>query len=214
MNGETALLWAQVAMAGATALATVGLVIFTWMLAERSSQPHVVATLEANQWSISHVDLVLANTGNAAAYDITLSFNPPLTSDRITKRNKGLPFAAMTVLKPGQSFSSFVGNYQEFKDVEYTIKLMWRRKPKGWRHESNEYKFCIDQFAGIANEVKKIREEWGRIASGFKKLNVNIFSSGDREDERRENEEFYRRMREEEEPTDSATDSAPEPKED
>jgi hypothetical protein len=220
MDGQTALLWAQVATAAATAIATIGLVVFTWLLAERSSQPHVVATLEANQWSIIHVDLVLANTGNAPAYDIKLAFDPPLTSDRIEKRNKGMPFADVTVLKPGQSFSSFVGDYKAFKETEYTIKITWRRKPNGWRSEVNEYKFCIDQFAGvtrlgelnpsiqIANEVKKIREEWGRIASGFKKLNVNVFTADDRAEERREDEEFYNRIREEESDQSSAGNSS------
>ncbi|HEX8902086.1 hypothetical protein [Vitreimonas sp.] len=208
MDGQAALLWAQVATAAATAIATIGLVVFTWMLAERTSQPHVVATLEANQWSMIHIDLILANTGNAVAYDVQLVFEPPLASEELERRKRATPLAELALLKPGQSFASFVGEYQSFKGVEYQIKIMWRRAPGRGRVETNEYKFRIDQFADvtqlgearpdvqIAKEIKKIREEWGRVASGFKKLEVNIHSSQDRDADRRKRDEFYREKRE------------------
>jgi formate hydrogenlyase subunit 3/multisubunit Na+/H+ antiporter MnhD subunit len=68
-----------------TAAATIALGFFTWVLARETkrlsratAQAHVVATLEPNPWSVKHYDLVVANTGNAAAHDVVVSFTPDL----------------------------------------------------------------------------------------------------------------------------------------
>ena len=54
------------------------LAVETKRMAEASAQPHVVATLDPNRWSMRHFDLKVDNTGNATAYDIKVDFTPPL----------------------------------------------------------------------------------------------------------------------------------------
>ncbi len=75
-------------VAGTGALATVLTAVATYFLfrvtrvlavetkrmAEASAQPHVVATLVPNRWSLNYFDLNVDNTGNATAYDIAVHF--------------------------------------------------------------------------------------------------------------------------------------------
>lgn len=67
-----------------TALATAALFYATWVLARETkilskatAQPHVTVGIEPNQWALIYFDLIVRNSGNAPAYDIKISFDPP-----------------------------------------------------------------------------------------------------------------------------------------
>ena len=90
------------------------LAIATNRLAEATAQPHVVATIETNQWAWSHVDLRVNNTGNATAYDISISFDPPLKIEEI-RNSEDVPLRKISVLRPGHGLSSHLGEFSKLE---------------------------------------------------------------------------------------------------
>jgi hypothetical protein len=184
-----------------TAFATIALVYFTRTLAietrhlaERSSQAHIVATIEPNQWAMNHVDVRISNTGNATAYDVKVAFSPALASDD----EKSAPLSAISVLKPNQDLSSYLVEYAKVKEQSFDVVVTWRASPSAKAIERNSYTFSMKQYEGIvrlgasspmiqlAEQVKKIREDLRHVASGSRKLKVETYTSADRSDERRE----------------------------
>jgi len=86
-------------------------------MADAAAQPQVVANIVPNQWSVIHLDLAVENTGNATAFDIEISFEPPLENGQARGEKIGLPFRRISVLKPGQTLQSYlsdVGDYGRF----------------------------------------------------------------------------------------------------
>lgn len=101
-----------------TAVATFFLWKVTRTLADASLQPHVVATLEPNLWSTRHFDLKINNTGNATAYDIVVSFDPPLNNGE-GRENKKVPLEHVSVLRPGQGLVSYLSDYSTLEGREF-----------------------------------------------------------------------------------------------
>lgn len=186
----------------ATAAATLVLGWFTRVLAketrrlvESSSQPHVVASIEQNIWSFIHADLRVDNTGNATAYDIDITFDPPLSRH---ERDETLPapFRKVSVLRPNGSLRSFLGEFQSVGKEAYMVKVSWKRDPNSSERESYAYTLSMSDFDGItqlgdaspftqiAREMKHIREDWKPVASGSHRLKVDQFTSSDRNEER------------------------------
>lgn len=172
-----ALAWAQVLSALVTAAATIALWYVTRVLAVEirrmaaaAAQPHVVATVEPNQWSLNHFDRHVANTGNATAYNVTVSFDPPLdTKDVSVGREMPMPFQNISVIRPSQTFMSYVGDYENIKQKSFTVTITWRLTPNG-PVEQNIYSLKMSDYEGfntlgnrfplvdIAQDMKKIRE--------------------------------------------------------
>lgn len=114
-----------------TAVATIFLWRVTKLLAkettrmvEASDQPHVVATLSPNRWSLRHFDLLVDNTGNATAYDIQVCFDPPLENGEARKEDAKIPFESVSVLKPGEGLRSYLADISVLE--ERLSKLRFR----------------------------------------------------------------------------------------
>ena len=75
------------------------LAVETKRMAEASAQPHVVATLDPNRWSMRHFDLKVDNTGNATAYDIKVDFTPPLVNGEGRAGGTAVPFKSISLLR-------------------------------------------------------------------------------------------------------------------
>lgn len=195
-----------------TAVATIFLWRVTKVLAnettrmvQAASQPHVVATIEPNRWSLRHCDLKVDNTGNATAYDISINFDPPLENGEGRGSQMEIPLSAISVLKPGQGISSYLSDYAPLKNKVYTISVSWRRDPQSQTREQNVYKLDMADREGIsqlgnepivqiAEHIKKMQESLKPIVSGSKRIKVDMFSSGDRLHARRVMERQYRRQ--------------------
>ncbi|AZO61238.1 MAG: hypothetical protein E5Y51_21505 [Mesorhizobium sp.] len=189
-----------------TAVATIGLGFFTWVLARETkrlsratAQAHVVAALENNQWAFQHADLVVSNTGNATAHDIEVTFEPPLDWYRPSKPG-AQPLRNLSILKPGQSQSSHVGEFSKLADKTYRITTSWKHHPSERTRQSLSYDLPMQDYDGIAQlgartpliqiaeQLKKIREDWQWVAGGSRKLSVDSYSGEDREKERKRRE--------------------------
>lgn len=185
-----------------TAFATIALVYFTRTLAietrhlaERSSQAHVVATIEPNQWAMNHVDIKVANTGNATAYDVRIAFSPALVAD---EKHESAPLKSISVLKPNQALESYLVEFAKVKEQVFDVAISWRATPNAKAREQNNYSFAMRQYEGIvrlgssgplvqiAEQVKKIREDLRHVTSGVRKLKVDAYTSLDRAEERRQ----------------------------
>ncbi|MFS2041678.1 hypothetical protein [Agrobacterium tumefaciens] len=197
-----------------TALATLALACLTWILAratnamaKATSAANVVANLETNQWSWRHLDLVVHNTGNAPAFDVTVKFEPPLPYMTNTEAGD-TPFGKISILRPGHLLSSNVNDFQSVRENVYRVTVQWKRTPDARRVESNIYDINIAALGAIsrlgagspevqmAEQIKKIREDWQAIAHGQRRLKVDQYSSEDRELEHEELSEMRREFRE------------------
>ena len=193
-----------------TAVATIVLAFVTTILAretkrlsDATSQPSVVVTLEPSPWSIIHTNLVLQNTGTGTAYDIEAKFDPPLK----TKPHEVLvemPLRSLSVLKPGSEFPVFLRGFEKLNEQVVCVEVSWRRTPKSKNRETHSYvlnsRMDYDnwgQLGGgppdiqIAREMKKLREDVGRLASGYGRLQVDVHDRGDRQREQDELERAW-----------------------
>lgn len=174
----------------------------TKRMVDASVQPHVVVTLEPNSWAAFYFDINIANTGNAPAYDIEVEFDPPLVNAE-HRKNKGIPFSKVSVLKNGDSLSSSLCEYEKIKDQIYSVSISWSKHPDSIERERNEYSYDMASFEGvsylgarspitqIAEQVKKLREDWRPISQGAKKIKTDNYSSSDRDEEKQAHEEWY-----------------------
>ncbi|RUW77706.1 MULTISPECIES: hypothetical protein [unclassified Mesorhizobium] len=185
-----------------TALATMALGVFTWVLARETnrlssatSQAHVVATLEPNQWALNHVDLIVTNTGNGSAHDVAIAFNPEL--EKYQGESKDRPLRHIGLLKPGQSVSSYVGDNKLYHDKTYQVSTSWKHRPGERERQSLSYELSMGDYEGyghlgarspfiqMAEQLKKLREDWEWVARGSHKIKTDNYSSSDREKERK-----------------------------
>lgn len=193
---------AQTASMVITAAATIALGYFTWVLARETkrlskatAQAHVVATLEPNHWSLMHVDLIVTNTGNAAAHDVSVSFNPEFDNGDHTDKRR--PLRHISVLKPGQSMSSYVGDYKGFNEKTFEVSTSWKHHPAERKRQSLSYELSMGDYEGyghlgarspfiqMAEQLKKLREDWEWVARGSHKIKTDNYSSADREKEQK-----------------------------
>lgn len=204
------LLAAAIVTAGATGVLgwyTRGLVRQTHRMVEASSRPHVVATIDPNRWSMLHADITLQNTGNATAYDIDVAFDPPLHGRGPRETDAPPPLTHISVLKPGQDISSYLSEFAPLLGQTFAVTVTWRRHPADREREANSYSLNIGDLEGvsrlgaddpltqIAEQIKKMREDWQHVARGSSKTRVDIFTSMDRLHERRQHNRWLRQQR-------------------
>lgn len=185
-----------------TAIATIALFVVTAVLAKEtrrlanlSSQPQVVATIQRNRWGFGFADLHVANTGNAAAFDIQVSFDPPLEIDPVGD-DATPPLQSVSVLKPGQAVDSYLVEFQRIIDQTYAVTISWKNNPKATRRETLVYTLRIADIKGssqlgasdpavqIADDIRKMREDLHKLTTGWSKPKVDVFTSADRQAER------------------------------
>lgn len=163
-------------------------------------EPSVICTFEPNRWSINYIDVYLENTGKASAYDVECSYDPPLT------RHSGdrLSLSKASLLKPGQKISCATGSYEELSKNQICVTVSWRREKLKPPREAISYSVDIGLFEGmrvpdaedplvkISRAIDKIQNDFGHIASGFKKLQVETFNAADRKKRHEDEEEWIK----------------------
>lgn len=177
----------------ALVIATLVLAAYTKAMADRASEPFVVASIEPNRWSLMHADIVVANTGSGAAFDIRVSFDPaPAGSD-------GPPLKSVSVLRPGQAVRAYLNEFSPLMKRSFKTTVQWRRTPGG-RVESTSYQLDMSAYDGfghlgasdpliqIAEQVKKMREDWDSVARGNQRLSIDVYDNDDREAEQAQRE--------------------------
>ena len=181
----------------------------TTRMAEASAQPHVVATLSPNRWSMIHFDLHIDNTGNATAYDVVLAFDPPLQSGE-GRGALGVPFQKVSVLKPGQGISSYLCEYNVLKGKSFRVSISWKRTAASDERQHNQYNLSMadhDDVSRLGNEpILEIAKHMGKLEAGLSKVTrgarraeIDVFTGTDRLHERRVNERRRRQWKQRQE---------------
>lgn len=173
----------------------------TKRMVDASAQPHVVATIEPNRWSMMHFDLHVSNTGNATAYDVKVVFTPEIVVDG---RSTTMPLSDINILMPGAELSSFLRGFKDVTDKDYEVAVSWKKAPSDSVREKIAYHINFAHFRGlsrlgrdpvvqVADEVKKMREDLSSLVRGSRRLGVDVYTSNDR---RFEEEALERRFAE------------------
>lgn len=215
MDQNTLVTYAALFGTVATALATFALWYVTSVLAKEtkrmadaSAQPQVVATIVPNRWSTIHLDIEVTNTGNATAFDVELSFDPPLQNGEARDDGRPIPYQRISVIKPGQAFNSYLSEVGDYLDKSFTVTVQWKLHPTSGDTQTLSYWLNMGDYKGVsylgarapltqvADQLKKLREDWQRVAKGSGKIKADVYSNVDRDRERAAIEEHHRRMRE------------------
>lgn len=206
----------QVLSAFATAIATIILCYATIILAREtkilsnaSSQAHVTATIEQNIWSFNHVDLIVSNSGNAAAYNIQINFEPPLPEfgdGTRSRKNSNSPISQISLLRPAQLMKSNLCSLSKLHDKAFKVVITWKKHPKAKKVETLSYDLSMldyqdmsqlganNPLTQMAQELKKLRDDWRNVASGNRRLEANVFMDQDRRREEVAKDEWFTQM--------------------
>lgn len=188
------------------------LAIETERMAKATAQPHIVATLDPNRWSMRHFDINVSNTGNATAYDIHISFDPPLENGEARTGVQEIPLRKISVLKPGQGMSSYLCEFNLLQEKRFTVTISWKQLAGAPAREENTYDFDMadhdgisrlgdDPVVEIATHLKHLDESLSPLARGQRRLQVDSYSTTDRLHARRVNERQRRKWEKMQEPT-------------
>lgn len=207
--------WTTAVGTVALVAATAALAWLTWLLAKATSRPSLIATIETNGWAFQFVDLHLVNEGNASAFDIQVEFDPPLPA-----KEEGMTvgsFRNVSVLRAGQHLTTNIGRNTVVIDKVFQVTISWRARPSGKR-ESMTYTLDMSFLRGItrlgggdptytlAQEIKKIREQWEGVAAGRKRISTDTYTAADRDGEEQERERWFQEVQEDASSADPNTD--------
>lgn len=171
------------------------LAVETKRMADVSAQPQVVATLVPNQWSTIHLDLNITNTGNATAFDIQVQFDPPLENGEARGDQFPIPFQKISVLKPGQQLQSYLRDVGNYLEKTFTVSVSWKLHPEHTQRQTLRYDLSMTDYKGVsylgardplvqlADQIKKLREDWRNVARGSRRIKTEVFDATDRNQE-------------------------------
>lgn len=189
---------------------TVVLARETRRMARETERTEVTVTIEPNQWGMMYFDIWVANTGNRAAYEIDVQFDPPLVGYEHADSDPP-PLQRISVMRPGQSLRSFLGSVEKIRDQCTTATVTWRVGGALGERQTSQYTIDFafirnhsmlgenSPMVQIAKEIKHIREDWVPIAHGRKRVQVDRHSSADRQEEQRRRKAAYEKWKRENE---------------
>ena len=192
--------WSSIIVPAVTMVATIVLAVFTLVLARATrqlaratSQPRVTATIQPNLWSMVHCDFIVENSGNAPAYDVVVAITPEPEQDEARGETEP-PLRNISILRPGQEMKSFLTNVESVADQEFKVEVSWERHPRDRTRETISYHHRLPMGISrlgawspeiqMAEALKHLREDWQQVAKGQRKLEVDSYDKGDREEER------------------------------
>lgn len=215
--------WGTLVATIATAIATFFLwrvtkllAVETKRMADAAAQPMVVASIIPNQWSMMHLDLCIANTGNATAFEVEMQFDPPLARKPLRPRGgivEHLPFQRVSLLKPAQELKSYLAEFGQLKNQCFCVEIKWKNHPNSTNKETLRYEFDMADYqhigslgaenpaVQIAEQIKKLREDWKSIANGHRRIQVDNFSEQDRRDQQEKVEHWLSEIKSEDDPS-------------
>ena len=202
-NDDLAIL--QIVVAAVTACATIGLVYVTVVLAratkamaKASSTAMVTALMEPNVWSLQHCDLVVHNSGNGPAYNVEIMITPEIVQTDV-REGRSLPLQDIGIIRPGQQMRSYLTEVSSVLDQDFKVTIRWKESPSAEQWEAISYDYFVPKDMSqlgasspavqIAEQIKKLREDWRPISQGSRRMEVNVHLGLDR---RREKEDLQK----------------------
>lgn len=186
---------------GVVALSTFVYAWLTWRLSTETikmrkahTEPNVSIYLEQNRVGIHFLDLIVRNIGSGPAYNVTFKVLEEFDIPKERKLSQlGFIQAGITYMPPDYQirsyFLSFLGHYEKIIDKNIKIQISYRNAEK--KDISEIISLNMSRYKGIhelgedplnqlAKAIEAIKEDIGHIASGFKHIGVDTYSSQDR----------------------------------
>ena len=164
-------------------LATLALCYFTAMMVRASKSPLPLVTIIPKGHGFN---LEIENVGTGTAFDVTYETIPkkgvPVMG---TPSEVPLPFEKISVLKPNQIYSSYIGNYGDWNDQNFHVLVKWFNDVRKLKQKSVQYslsthftnsfpdknfeKEIIKNSNKISIQATKIAEHLGKINNNMQK---------------------------------------------
>jgi len=195
---------------GVVALSTVIYAVLTGILVAETrsmrfaqTEPAISVSYRMRDEYFALLDIVVSNLGPGAAYDISFEVSPVSggsTADTIISELHNINFvkSGLKYLAPGREMASFFLNVNEDFEAKMATKIRFKASYRNAAKRSITEEFIIDfsELRGIssigtpdmhkiAKALEQIQKDFGNITSGFKKLNVDVFTEADREENTR-----------------------------
>lgn len=193
-------------VAGATvfyAKLTHELVAETRRLREAQSAPHVSVRIEGTPTAFGFTDIVVENVGLGPAYDVSFEVECDLDLDRGRKLS-GIGFIKNGVkyLAPKQRLASFLISLFEVQDtkmegpdrLQFALTVNYRdaagkalkeRYAADFAHFVGMHRLGTPAIESIAESMKKLKDDIGKIGSGWSKITVVRLTPEDLAQERK-----------------------------
>lgn len=165
---------AQLIVAIVTAGATIALwhvtrilAVETKVLSSMTSRPFVVASFQSSLAAAEALDLVVMNSGNAAAFSIEVEITPALPGANGEKlQGTSSTLLTLSMLPPGASLPRQGVMSRDVYGEKYELRVSWTSSPADAKREEISYSMeAKDGFKGgwRAKGLHQIAEELGKI---------------------------------------------------
>lgn len=193
------------------ALLTYFLVTETRKMRRAQTDPHIFVYLAHSEHSISFINLEVKNIGLGPAYDVKFTVSKDFDMHRNRKFSEiGFIKNGIKYFAPNQSFQQFIASFIDHKNnlESKTIELNVTYKNAAGNSFNDNIQLSFAQFKSItqlggsppiykiSKELEKLTSYFNQIVNGFKRLNVDLFTSEDRAIEEKEIEDFRNSMEE------------------
>jgi len=206
------------------AVVAVATVVYAWLTAKLVSEtrrlrqvqtePHIEVFYRPRDEWISLLDVVAKNIGNGPAYDIKFTWEATVSnkgSNNLLTRVRELNGfnSGIAYLGPNQEFFSFWTQMTEDFEDKVATQIRVRSTCRGVTGAIYDRQHAIDlsELKGIsrigeppllkmAKSLEALQNDLHRVATGFSRPKVDVFTQEDRERERQEWEERKAQLRE------------------
>lgn len=199
-----------------TAVVTFSTVVYAFLTARLASEtrrmrqaqtdPRIEVIVKPREEWINFLNLYVRNIGMGPAFDLTFEFHADASPEGAEMLIQDFTESAflkngLRYLGPGQEAESNVSAIHEgFNEkIEAVVRVVVRYRNASGRQIQETFRLDFSEFRGLsrlgkphlyamAQSLEKIQKYIGHIASGSRKLRVDVFTEEDRTKERDERE--------------------------
>lgn len=199
-----------------TAVVTISTVVYAFLTARLASEtrkmrlaqtdPKIEVVVKPREEWINFMNLYVRNIGMGPAYDLNFQFHAEASPEGAEMLIKDFTESAflksgLRYLGPGEKAESNVTAIHEGYDkkIEAVLGVQVRYRNSSGREIKETFRLDFSEFRGlsrlgephlyaIAQSLSKIQKDVDHIASGFRRLRVDVFTEEDRIREREQRE--------------------------
>ena len=197
------------------ALSTVVYAVLTALLVKETRQmrraqtePKLVAFVEPREEFISFAHLYIQNVGSGPAFNITFELKCAAEDEGgnlLISDFSGTKFLTTGIdyIGPNQRiqsrYTSFTDDYE--KKIKANLTVLVKYQSSTSKNYSESFSIDMSQFQGagglgtphlyeIAQSLKKLQEDFRKVSTGFNRLKIDTYTQNDRNNERKQREEY------------------------
>lgn len=208
-----------------TAVVTISTVVYAFLTARLTeetrrmrkiqTEPKIEVALKPREEFVNIVNIYTKNIGLGPAYEITFEITIEAGNEGANELIKDFTKpnffnTGLNYLGPGKEVLSGFSQMNKMYDKKIESVLNFTVQYKGIAGDNYEEQFRIDfsEFKGtsklgkphlyaIAQSFEKLQRDIGHIVSGFKRIRAEVYTSEDREKERKEEEDCIEQLKKE-----------------